>query len=142
MKIQEDLVWDTNTGELIGFVDLGDTEVNYGTLAKAQELASHVLVFLVKSIVNPLSYSFATFATNGASSFQLFPLFWRAVAILEGTCSLQVVATVSDGASSNRAFFRMHRGMDCEPGKGVVYRSVNIFFPDRFVYFFQMHHIS
>ena len=26
MKIQESLVWDKHTGELIGFVDLGDTE--------------------------------------------------------------------------------------------------------------------
>ncbi len=142
MKIQEDLVWDKNTGELIGFVDLGDADVNYATLAKSQELTSHVLVFLVKSIVNPLSYSFATFATNGVTAYQLFPLFWRAVAILEGTCSLQVVATVSDGASSNRAFFKMHKGMDGEHGKHVVYRSVNIFSPNRFIYFFQMHHIS
>ena len=29
MKIQEDLVWDKNTGELIGYVDLGDPELTY-----------------------------------------------------------------------------------------------------------------
>ena len=29
MKIQEDLVWDKHTGDLIGYVDLGNTELNY-----------------------------------------------------------------------------------------------------------------
>jgi hypothetical protein len=28
MKIQENLVWDKHTGELIGFIDLGDIDVN------------------------------------------------------------------------------------------------------------------
>ena len=32
MKIQKNLVWDKHTGDLIGFVDLGDTELNYATL--------------------------------------------------------------------------------------------------------------
>ena len=46
MKIQENLVWDKHTGDLIGFVDLGDTELNYATLRKAEGIATHVLVFL------------------------------------------------------------------------------------------------
>lgn len=53
MKIQENLVWDKHTGDLIGFVDLGDTDLNYATLKKSDEIATHVLVFLVRSIVNP-----------------------------------------------------------------------------------------
>ena len=68
MKIQEDLIWDKYSGELIGFVDLGDINTNYATLKNVKELATHVLVFLVKSIVNPLSFSIATFATTGISS--------------------------------------------------------------------------
>ena len=69
MKIQENLVWDKHSGELIGFVDLGDININYATLENVQKLATHVLVFLVKSVVNPLSYSFATFATDGITAF-------------------------------------------------------------------------
>ena len=34
MKIQEDLIWDKYTGELIGFVDFGDGGVNAATLDK------------------------------------------------------------------------------------------------------------
>ena len=39
MKIQENLVWDKHSGELIGFVDLGDININYGTLQNVQKLA-------------------------------------------------------------------------------------------------------
>ena len=66
-----------------GFVDLGDTTINYATLSNVQELATHVFVFLIKSIVNPLSYTFATFCTTGATSFHIFTLFWKAVNYLE-----------------------------------------------------------
>ena len=56
MKIQDDLVLDKHTGESIDFVDLGDIKPNYVTLEDVTELVTHVLVFLVKRIVNPLSY--------------------------------------------------------------------------------------
>ena len=67
--------------------------------------------------------------------FQLFPLFWKAVGILEDKCNLQVVAVTSDGASSNRTMHRMHAKMervdfsesldDC-----VIYKTSNIFVDD------------
>ena len=69
LKIQENLVWDKHSSELIGFVDLGDINVNFAPLKNTQTLAKHVLVFLVKSVVNPLSYSFATFATNWITAY-------------------------------------------------------------------------
>ena len=56
MKIQDDLVYDKNTGDLIGYVDLGDIDVNRATLQNIDRIDSHVLVFLVKSVMNPLSY--------------------------------------------------------------------------------------
>ena len=65
MKIQEDLVWDKHRGELIGFVDLGEMKLNYAAV-----LATHILVFLVKNVANPLPWSFATFAATGITSYQ------------------------------------------------------------------------
>ena len=56
MKVQEDLVWDKNTNELIWFVDLGDTDMNYASIKQVDAVATHVLVFLIKSVINPLSY--------------------------------------------------------------------------------------
>ena len=55
MKIQSNLVWDKHTGELTGYVDLGDTELNYATLEKPDNIAIHILAFLILSIVNPFS---------------------------------------------------------------------------------------
>ena len=136
MKVQEDLVSDKNTGELVGFVDLGDMDVNYAVLSQESELATHILVFLVKSIVNPLPFSFATFSTAGNTAAQMFPIFWRAVAILEKSCNLHVMAAVGDGASSNRSFFKVHRGMDDDAGREVIYRTVNHFNAGQFIYFF------
>ena len=135
MKIQEDLIWDKYSGELIGFVDLGDCDINAATLVKPAELATHVLVFMVKSIVNPLSIRLATFATTGVFSFQLMPIFWTAVHYLE-KINLKVISATADSASPNRKFFVIHKFMDGDAGKNVVYRAQNIYANDkRFIYF-------
>ena len=83
------------------FVDLGDEELNFATFKDTSQIATRVLVFLICSIVNPFSFSLANFATSGITAFQLFPIFWKAVAILEITCSLKVITAVTDGASPN-----------------------------------------
>ena len=95
MKIQEDLVWDKHTGELIGYVDLGDLDFSYAALKKPDKVTSHILVFLLRSIVNPLKFTLANFATSNVKAIQLFPLFWNVVGIVEDNCNLQVVAVTS-----------------------------------------------
>ena len=50
MKIQSDLVFDKHTGELIGFTDLGEPDINMGTLKNHDDLATHVLVFYLRGI--------------------------------------------------------------------------------------------
>ena len=109
MKVQEDLVWDRSTGQLIGFIDLGDSTLNESTFKNVKKLATHVLVFIAKSVKNPLTYSFANFATDGITSYQLYNIFWKAVSILELSCQLKVIAAVSDGASPNRKFVKMNK---------------------------------
>ena len=91
MKIQEYLVWEKNSGELIGSIDFGDEDLSFATFKDTSQIVTHVLVFLIRSIVNQLSFSLANFATSGITAFQLFPIFWRAVAILEITCNLKVI---------------------------------------------------
>jgi len=133
MKVQEDLVWDKHTGDLIGYVDLGDKELNCATLKDTQVIASHILVFLVRGVVNPLKFSFANFATKDVNAVNLFPIFWKAVGILEDSCELKVIAVTSDGASSNRTFYRMHKNMPGSVVAGeecVTYKTINIFAED------------
>ena len=109
MKIQENLVWDKHSGELIAFADLGDVNINYAILENVQKLGTHVLVFLVKSVANPLSYSSRTFATDG----------------------------ITDGVSQNTKFFRMHKYLCGDSDADVIYRSKNIQTKElRFIYFF------
>ena len=136
IKIQENLVFDKSTGELVGFVDLGDSQLNYSTFEDVSTLASHVMVFYLRSLAKNFKFSFAYFGTNGMNAYQIMTLFWDAVSILELTCKLPVICAVCDGASPNRKFFKMHEYMD-DALSEVVYRSINLFAEeDRYIYFF------
>ena len=64
MKIQSNLVIDKVNGELIGFTDLGDPNLNFGTLTKTDDIASHALTFLIRGISTNLKFSLAYFATK------------------------------------------------------------------------------
>ena len=83
MKIQSNPIWDKHTGELIGYVDFGDTELNYASREKTDNIATHILAFLIRNTVNPFKFSLANFATSGASASQMFPLLWKAISICE-----------------------------------------------------------
>ena len=50
MKVQSNLVWDKHSGELVGYVNLGDPDINFATLEKVDEIASHALLFMVRGI--------------------------------------------------------------------------------------------
>ena len=88
---------DKHGGELIGCVDLGDVSLDYAALSKIVEIATYVLVFLIRSILNPLKFSLANFATTRATATQMFPQLWKAVGAI--TC---------DGASPNRKLVKIH----------------------------------
>lgn len=148
MHVREGLVFDKNTGTLVGFVDLGNvnnllvefeqrlassttstskptpSEVSVGKMAKS------MLVFFVCGLFTSLRFPFAQFPSLSLSGDLLFNPFWECVKRLEW-CGFKVVATTADGAKCNRTFFRMH-GF-----KGDVYKTLNPFCSDkRFIYFF------
>ena len=125
MKIQENFVLDKHSGELIGFVNLGDINVNFVTLKNTQTLATHVLVYLVKSVVNRLSFSFATFATDVITAYQIIPVFWQAFKYLE-KINLKVIAATTYEASQHSKFFRMRKHLVGDSDTEVVYRTKRI----------------
>ena len=91
---------------------------------------------MVKSIVNPLSISLATFATTGDSSFQVMPIFGTAIRYLE-IIYLKVISATADGASPNRKFFRIHKFMDGDAGKKRCLQSTTYYAKvNRFIFFF------
>ena len=144
MKIKGRLVFDKYTGKLIGFTSLGDPELDFATFEELQ-LATHALAFMIRGVQTTLKFTLAYFLTQTIVSYQLASIFWRAVAILELNCDLYVIATVSDGMSANRKFYRLHKYVsglslkdekDKEPSNVVIFKSQNFFALQRFIWFF------
>ena len=137
MKIKSSLVFDKNGDELIGFVDLGDPDLNFSSFGQDENnLATHAMIFYLRGLATTLKYSFSYFATKGVKSSQIMQLFWEAVYFLEIHCNLWVIAATADGASSNRSFFQLHHLLDLDNDKSICYKTINLFATWRFIYFF------
>ena len=52
---------------------------------------------------------------------------FRTISILGYTCNLPVIAAVSDDASQNKTFYRIHSGLDDHPNTDIVYKTANLF---------------
>ena len=109
-KIKEDLVYNKHSGELIGFTDITDinnhlksVEQSYsGSIPMSRhELATHMLLFMVRGLFSSLKYPYSQFPTNNLTGDIIFSIFWRVVERLE-LLGFNVLATVCDGASPNR----------------------------------------
>eukprot|EP00112_Aurelia_sp_Birch-Aquarium-sp1_P019875 Seg500.5 transcript_id=Seg500.5/GoldUCD/mRNA.D3Y31 product="DNA transposase THAP9" pseudo=true protein_id=Seg500.5/GoldUCD/D3Y31 len=133
VKIKNNLVWDKHSGQLIGFMDLGDPDLNFVSAEKEIPLATHMLVIYLRGICTDLKYPFGNFATTAVTSFQLLPIFWSSVFYLEKACNLWVIAVVSDGASANRKFYKLHRKIGNQAENEVTYR---VYAKHRQIYFF------
>ena len=128
VKIKEDLVYNKYTGELIGFINLGEVneclnrfeQACMGTSQQPQ-LANHMLVFMVCGLLSDLEFPYAQFPSASISADQLYSLVWGCVRHLEAI-GLKVLAATCDGASPNRKFFRMHG-----PTNELVYKTTNIY---------------
>ena len=46
-----------------------------------------------------------------------------------------MIAATSDGTSSNRRFYKIHKSLDGDAGTDVCYRSINLWAKHRFIYF-------
>ena len=66
MKIMSNLVFDKVTGEVIGSVDLGDPDINFATFEKADAVATHAVVFLVRGVCTELKFSLTYFTVNAS----------------------------------------------------------------------------
>ena len=87
MHIKEDLVYDKTSGELVGFVNLGNVNEHLIQLEQdllqaksaSPALASSVFVFMVRG----LKFPYATFPCKSSCGDQLAPLFFEAVFRIE-----------------------------------------------------------
>ena len=136
LHFQSNVVFDKVTGELIGFVDLGDPMTNFANVTDEDPVATHALAFLVRGLCTDMKHVIAYFFTGNVTSFQLMPLFWRIVSVLELALNLWVCAAVNDGASPNRKFFRLHCQLASGTNSDVVYKTPNLYAMSRVIYFF------
>ena len=67
----------------------------------------HVLVFLLRSVVDPCKFSLENFLNTGAIPSQMFALLWKAFSSCERN-SLKALTVKCDGASPNCKCFHMH----------------------------------
>lgn len=125
MKIQSNLVFDKVSGDLIGFVDLGDPMTN-AAFVEEESVATHALAFLVRGLCTDMKHIVSYYFTRDVISFQIMPIFWKAVAVLELSLNLWVVAAVNDGASPNRKFFNLHSQLAKDLKCDVVYKTLNV----------------
>ena len=139
MKVKTGLVFSKNTGQLVGFSDLGSVNQDIEHLLSNKEDSSHtsplakkMLVFTIGPVFKPsLSFPVAAYPTVDLNGSQVFSVTWEVIKALE-LDDFPVVAVTADGASPNRTFYRL-----CGVKKrgGVPYKTTNPY-ADRDLYFF------
>ena len=109
---------------------------SHDELDNLDKLATLILVYYIRGLCSNLKFAFAYFATHAVTSFQIMTTFWKAVLILEITCTLPLITVVSDGASCNRKFYRMHEPLDDLNKRDVTYRTIDLFPMNHWIWFF------
>ena len=134
MKVKENLIYNKFTGEIVGFTSLGSVNDELQQLDTActlenkhPQLASHLLVLMVRGIFFKLNFPYAHFGSTDISGDILFPIMWEAIRQIEGL-GLKVISIVGDGASPNRKFFRMHSSSQSTE---LVYKTLNVYAPEK-----------
>ena len=72
MKICPNHVFDRTTKQLNGFAEVWDSTTNFATFEKQNELASHVLAFLIRGLATNLIFLFFYFATKSLIAVHLY----------------------------------------------------------------------
>ena len=119
MKIQSNLGFDKVSGELIGFINLGDPMTNYAKLQEEDTIASHALAFLVRGLAADLKPIIGYYFTGNVTSFQ-------------------AMSCPSSGKlCETENFFNLHSNLTGEdPKQDIEYKTQNVFAMSRFIFFF------
>ena len=136
VHIKEGLVYDKHQGSLIGFSNLGEINNHLLKLESAldgedmpQQLASSMVVLMIRGLFQKLNFPYAQFAVSNLSGGLLMDLVWEAIFRLE-KMGFHVLAITCDGASTNRQFWKLHSN------DTFVNKIQNVYSPDRYIYLF------
>ena len=94
ISVKQDLAYDSSTGMLVGFTDIGNRDN-----PRADELATHALTIYVKSFCGKpgLKYPIAYFGSTSLTGSQLASILWESIALLEKH-GLQVSSSFNIGS--------------------------------------------
>ena len=113
MHIKEGLVFNKDTGNLAGFVDLRDVNNDFLRYSNSERnsdsslpLAKSVMFIMVRGLTSNLIFLYAQFPVDSVKGSQLYPLFWEAIHQLE-CINFKVLTCTCDGATSNRRLYHM-----------------------------------
>ena len=140
MKIKSGIVTSSSTGRLVGFCDKGNFNEELKNLSEVvankssePDVASHILVFMVRGKMAHYNLPFMWYPCCGFLSEHLWEAVWKATRILEDL-GLPVRGWVCDGASLNRKFFRIHKTVGGQY-KGHTYYTTNRYDRSRKIFF-------
>jgi len=140
MKIRSGLLFKKNTGELVGYANLGDANENLQELVEVlngkkvtqKKIAEEILVFMLRDISRPsTSFPVAMYPSVSLSGEKLYPLVFEVVEALE-LHGFSIVSITSDGNSPNRKFYRICGIDNVKP----VYKTPNPYASGHNIYFF------
>jgi hypothetical protein len=101
IKVKSELVYDKNSGELIGYCNLdkvGNQIMEFENYSKT-DVAKFMLVVMVRGITRDLKFLLAGFATMSITTGFLYPVSWKAIRILETSIvNLKVLFITCDGS--------------------------------------------
>ena len=91
MYVREELVYQKNTGRLVGFVNIGDINTHLLDFERSlkedassePQLATTMVVFMVRGLFTQLRFPYAQFPSCNLKGEFLFDPFWEAVYRLE-----------------------------------------------------------
>ena len=130
MYIKEGLVYNKHNGQLIGYCNIGEInnhlislEQEYKGDTATKELASAMLVLMVRGLFTSFTFPYATFATSTLTGEQLVPIFYEALFRLE-RCGFKVTSITMDGNSVNRKFYKLVGSNSTTP-KSIAHKFSN-----------------
>ena len=146
MKIKSGLVFNRHTGKIVGFTSIGDINEELRTFEKTmssnegqdmnRDIATYITCVMIRGLFTKYEFPIAYFPSQGMTSDQLFPSIWEAVDVIESV-GFKVRCFVSDGASPNRRFYKLHKldGAENQSVEGNVFWAWNRFDLSRKIYF-------
>lgn len=135
--VSQKLVYEKSTGNMNGYIDLEDVQqemnylvqkVNTNLPPEAPPIATKMLSFMVKGVVNGIKETVAHFPVNSLTKELLYDYTWEVIAALE-LAGVKVLSVIADGNAVHRGFFDLHKPAHEPTESKVVYSTVNLCAP-------------